>query len=300
MTENLAASIKARLLNQARESNRPFNDLLQLYGIERFLYRLSCSPHSKRFLLKGALALLALGIPIQRPTRDIDLLGYTSNAVEDILQVMQEVCIQEVEPDGIVFDAKTARGQRIKEEADYEGVRVHLVGWLGEARIPVQIDIGFADIVSPAAVTLEYPTLLPLPAPHLRGYPPEAIVAEKAQALVVLGSINSRMKDFYDLWVLAGRFDFDGPVLQAAIAQTFQHRNTPLPRETPVGLADAFAHQKQAQWQAFLKRTRLEQTVPGFEIVIQSLRAFLLPLLNSEILPPGSVWTADGRWEIKP
>jgi predicted nucleotidyltransferase component of viral defense system len=200
---------------------------------------------------------LAWGASVYRPTRDIDFLGFTTNDLEAVVRIIQEICILEVEPDGLAFDRFTFQSERIKEDADYEGVRVNLIGYLGKARIPLQIDIGFADVVSPAPIMLKYPTILQMPAPQLRGYPPESVVAEKLQALVFLGSVNSRMKDFYDLWVLAEQFEFDGRILQEAIANTFRRRNTVLPREAPVGLSDSFAAENQAQWQAFIKRTHL-------------------------------------------
>ncbi len=278
--ERLAASIKARLQNKARAEKRPFNDLLQLYGIERFLYRLSCSPFRKQFVLKGALMLLALEVPSMRPTRDIDLLGHTSNDLTQAAQVFRQVCQQEVEPDGLRFDPASIKATRIKEDADYEGVRLQLRAYLGSAHIPLQIDIGFADVLTPAAVDIRYPTLLSLPAPVLRGYPLETIIAEKLQSMVFLGSINSRMKDFYDLWVLFSHFDMDTPTLQRAIRRTFQRRQTTIPAEVPVAFSEAFAQAKQAQWDAFVARSRLEGHVPAFAEVVQFLRATLVPILK--------------------
>ena len=236
--KNLPASIRQLLLNKAHDNNRPFNEILQYYAIERFLYRISQSSYSDQFILKGALMFLAWGVSVYRPTRDIDFLGFTTNELDAVARIIQEICVQEVEPDGLAFDRSTVQSERIKEDADYEGVRVNLTGYLGKAKIPLQIDIGFADVVSPAPIMLKYPTILQMPVPHLRGYPPESVVAEKLQALVFLGSVNSRMKDFYDLWVLAEQFEFDGRILQQAIINTFQRRNTALPKETPVGFSD--------------------------------------------------------------
>jgi len=185
--KNLPASIRQRLLNKAHDTNRPFNELLQYYAIERFLYRISRSSYSDKFILKGALMFLAWGASVYRPTRDIDLLGFTTNELDAVARIIQEVCVQEVEPDGLTFDRYTVQSERIKEDADYEGVRVNLVGYLSKVKIPLQIDIGFADVVSPAPVMLKYPTILRMPAPHLRGYPPESVVSEKLQALVLFG-----------------------------------------------------------------------------------------------------------------
>ncbi len=278
--DRLAASIKTRLQNKAREDNRPFNDVLQLYGIERFLYRLSRSPFQRQFVLKGALMLLALEVPSMRPTRDIDLLGHTSNNPAQVTQIVRQICLQSVMPDGLHFDTASIRASRIKEDADYEGVRVRMRAWLGSARIPLQIDIGFADVLTPAALDIRYPTLLSLPAPVLRGYPLETIVAEKLQAMVFLGSVNSRMKDFYDLWVLLSRFDVDTPTLRRSIQRTFQRRRTSIPADVPVAFSDAFIQAKQAQWQAFIVRSRLEGGTPAFAEVIGVLRAVLMPILE--------------------
>lgn len=280
MSENISASVHDRLLNQAHASGRTFNELLQYYSIERFLYRLSQSPYKEKFVLKGALIFKAWGVPLTRPTLDIDLLGFTSNAVEDVVEITRQICIQPVEPDGLQFDPESVIGERIKEDADYEGVRMQLKGMLGKSRIPIQIDVGFADVVSPAAVAVDYPTLLNMPAPHLRGYPKETVVAEKLQAIVFLGSINSRMKDYYDLWMMVQQFEFDSSKLRTAVEQTFQRRETDIPSSVPVGLSEGFAQEKQARWNAFLLRNKLE--APDLDQVNVDLRKFLLPLLITQ------------------
>jgi predicted nucleotidyltransferase component of viral defense system len=177
--------------------------VLQYYVIERFLYRLSQSRYRHKFLLKGALIFLAWGMTQYRPTRDIDLLGYTSNDIGKLVGIIQEICSLPVPEDGLIFEPQSVQGERITEDADYEGVRVRFQAHVGSSRLHLQIDVGFADVVSPEPQSLNYPTLLSMPAPELRGYPPESVVAEKLQAMVFLGTINSRMKDFYDLWMLA-------------------------------------------------------------------------------------------------
>ena len=194
--KNIPASVQSRLLTQAQKSDRPYNELLQYYAIERFLYRLSKSRYQHRFLLKRALLFRAWGVTRFRPTRDIDLLGYISNEVEALVQIMRKICELRVEDDGIIFDPKSVRGDRIEEDADYEGVRLRFQGRLGNTRLHLRIDVGFADVVSPTPATLKYPVLLSNGAPELRGYPPETVVAEKLQAMVFLGMINSRMKNF--------------------------------------------------------------------------------------------------------
>lgn len=278
--KNLAASIHQRLLNKARADDRPFNELLQYFAMERFLYRLAQSPYQDRFVLKGALIFTAWGAPLHRPTRDMDLLAYTSNAVEDVLEIVKSICATVVEPDGLTFDPDRAIGDRIREQADYEGVRVRFPGSLGNARVNMQIDLGFADVVTPTPEIVDYPSILDLPRPRLRGYPRETVVAEKLQALVMLGQTNSRMKDFYDLWRLSRTFEFDIALLAEAIARTFARRGTDIPAELPVGLTEAFAHSQQSQWQAFLRTGRIADAPPEFASVILEVRDFLWPVIR--------------------
>lgn len=298
--KNLPASIRQRLLNKAHATNRPFSEILQYYAIERFLYRISRSSYSDQFILKGALMFLAWGASVYRPTRDIDFLGFTTNDLEAVTRIIQDICVREVEPDGLTFDRSTVQSERIKEDADYEGVRVNLTGYLGKAKIRLQIDIGFADVVSPAPIMLKYPTILQMPAPHLRGYPPESVVAEKLQAIVFLGSVNSRMKDFYDLWVLAEQFEFDGQTLQQAIVNTFQRRNTVLPNEIPVGLSASFAAENQVNWQGFLQRIHLEGVPESLIVISQVLNSILIPPLHASaygVLFKGK-WKPGGPWKF--
>lgn len=274
-TKNMSASAHARLLNIARATRKPFNELLQLYGIERFLYRLSQSDYQSTFVLKGALVFVAWGAAQSRPTKDVDLLGYGNNRVAELVNIIRNVCLTPVTDDGLSFDVDSIKGYRIKEGAQYEGVRLTLLAYLGSARIPMQIDVGFGDIVIPAPTILDYPTLLALPAPQLRGYPPEAVIAEKFQALVNLGEFNSRMKDFYDLWLLSQKFEFDGQQLLLAITNTFTQRSTPLPSSVPIGLSNDFGHAMETQWQAFLRRARLDANSTQFSAILATLRTFL-------------------------
>jgi len=206
--KNLAASVHQRLLNKAKESSRPFNELLQYFAIERFIYRLSKSPHADQFILKGALMFFAWCGPESRPTTDIDLLGKIDNRIDTITTVMKDACLTDVEPDGISFNADTVDAVRITEDAEYEGVRVRVHGSLGKTRVSIQIDIGFGDVIIPNASSVSYPAILDFPAPELMGYTMESTIAEKFQAMVKLGVLNSRMKDFYDIWFLSRAFDF--------------------------------------------------------------------------------------------
>lgn len=199
MTKNVAASVRARLTNEAKKSGRPFQEVLQYYGLERFLYRLSRSAHQRSFVLKGALMLRVWGVHEARPTRDIDLLGYVKNTRERLSEIVHDICTLTVTDDGVMFDPSTIASAVIKEDADYEGVRVTFTGFLERARIPMQIDVGFGDVVHPAVEEANYPTILTYPSPRLRTYPRATVIAEKFQAMVYLGSANSRMKDFFDV-----------------------------------------------------------------------------------------------------
>jgi hypothetical protein len=296
---NAAASVHRRLLNKARDTNRPFNELLQYFAMERFLYRLSESPHADKFVLKGALMFKAWEAPLSRPTMDIDLLGQTDNSVDAILAVTKDMCLQDVEPDGLAFDATSLQGERITEDADYEGVRIRFQASLGTARLPMQLDVGFGDVVVPSAVVTEYPTLLDLPAPRLSGYSRETAVAEKFEAMVKLGVLNSRLKDFFDIWLLSRQFDFDGPVLAMAITETFSNRGTEIPQQ-PVAFTDAFVEDpsKAAQWGGFIRRNRLENVPEDLGEVVGATAAFLGPIANA--LAAGrsfeGVWKAPGPW----
>lgn len=295
---NVAASVRARLLNRARETGQDFNLLLTRYALERLLYRLGISPHAGQFLLKGALLFdLWFDIP-HRPTRDADFLGFGSAELPRLAAVFRDVCALDV-GDGVTFRAETVHAAEIRKEANYAGVRVTLFGMIDGARCPIQIDIGFGDAVTPGPENVEYPVILAeFEAPKLRVYPRYTVVAEKLEALASLGIANSRMKDCFDLWILARHTGFDGDTLRRAIRATFERRNTILPAEAPFGLTEGFAQdqQKTAQWQAFLGRNKLE--APRLEDVVSSLRDFLLPVIaaaNSGTYQP-QCWPAGGPW----
>jgi len=296
---NLAASVQGRLQHQARTSNRPFQELLQYYAMERFLYRLATTEHRRSFVLKGALMLHVWEAPLARATKDLDFLGRLDNALENLERVVREICAAAVKPDGMVFDPAMVKTERIKEEADYEGVRVRFIGLLGKARVAMQIDVGFGDVVTPAAVEITYPTLLDFPAPVLSGYPRETVIAEKFQAMVYLSTINSRMKDFYDVWLLARQFSFDGAVLAEAIAATFNQRKTAIDR-APIALTTAFTEQPStlAQWSAFRSKLPNATCPEQLDAVAQFLAAFLLPVTSA--CERGEAfeqqWPAGGPW----
>jgi predicted nucleotidyltransferase component of viral defense system len=279
-SKNVAASVQARLLNIAKAEGRDFGQVLTKFSLERLLYRLSKSKHADSFLLKGALLFdLWFDVPL-RPTRDIDLLGFGLAELPHVIGVFDDLCQMSVE-DGVVFLADSIKAAEIRKEANYAGIRVSMVALLGNARTAIQVDIGYGDAVTPAPETATYPVLLEdFPAPQLRVYPRYTVVAEKVETIATLGIANSRMKDYFDLWVLRQQGEFDSEVLRLAIVATFARRGRPLPSQVPVGLSDAFAadQQKQRQWQAFLKKNQLEQT--ELAVVVQALRDWLYPLLK--------------------
>ena len=297
--KNVGASVRQRLLNNARETGRPFSELLQYFAMERFLYRLSQSRHVDKFILKGALMLAVWKAPLLRPTMDIDVLGKTPNDIEGMVAIVKELCAAVVQPDdGLVFNAAAVQGERIAEAAEYEGVRVRFRATLDAARIPMQLDIGFGDVVVPAPIPTIYPTILDLPAPHLLGYSRETAVAEKFEAMVKLGELNSRMKDFFDIWLLSRSFDFEGPSLSDAIEKTFKRRGTVLPKGEPAALTTEFSSnpQKRAQWAGFIRRMKLRD-VPALAEIVGELRAFLLPPMQAQVAREHFrfKWTASGR-----
>jgi Nucleotidyl transferase AbiEii toxin, Type IV TA system len=259
MTRNLAASVRARLKQRADTNKQEFNLTLTHYGLERLLYRLSISDHAPNYLLKGALLFSLWYDQPHRPTRDIDLLGFGSEDISSTVTSFREICSIPVD-DAIVFDLASVKGTAIRKEAGYGGVRVDLLAHLGSARICLQVDIGFGDAVTPAPEAISYPVLLDgMPAPQLHAYPKYTVVAEKFHAICLLGMTNTRMKDYFDLWVLLSEGSLDTAQLRRAVQSTFARRKTPMPTSVPTGLSNAFIADtiKQAQWHAFLNKNRL-------------------------------------------
>jgi len=297
---NLTASVRQRLLGIIRETGEDANLIWTCYAIERFLYRLTVSEYSGDFILKGAMLFMAWTGQWYRPTVDMDLLGHGEDSRERIAEVFRAVCGVEVEPDGLVFDPDTLNVAPIRDDQEYQGQRVTLSAFLGKARIPIQVDVAFGDVVTPKAGKITYPTLLDFPAPIIRVYPRETVIAEKLQAMVMLGMANSRMKDFYDLYVLARDFAFDGASLTKAIKATFKRRKTDIPKQSPLALTEEFGndHMKVVQWKAFVRKSGLEHEVPEFPDVLSRLRAFLMPALKaaSGLAPTPQDWSMDGFW----
>lgn len=279
---NVAASVRQKLLNRSKEQFRPFNEMLQYYGMERFLYRLSVSKYQAKFVLKGALLFTVWHQSSIRSTTDIDLLGKISNQPEDIVAVFQEICRQPVPDDGMRFDDSSVSAAQISLDANYHGIRVQLYGYLGTARVSIQVDIGFSDVITPGSERTEFPTILDMPVPSLDCYNKETVIAEKFQAMVKLDIFNSRMKDFYDIWLLAGRFDFDAAILAEAISNTFTRRDTEITTEITAFTQAYFGNnEKQVQWKAFLKRSVITNTPPELEQIVQAIQTFLLPVLKN-------------------
>lgn len=295
------ASVRARLGTLARRRGINLELLLVHYALERLLYRLGQSKYRQRFILKGAmLQAVWLADPF-RPTRDLDLLAYGDNESEDMRTAFREILSIETD-DGIVFDVENIIVEPIRQEAEYGGLRLETTARLAGARLKIQIDLGFGDVVTPDAAEIDYPVLLDSPVPRIRAYPKETVIAEKLQAIVALGATNGRMKDFYDLWTMSRHFTFDGTLLAKAITGTFARRNTPLPTKTPVGVSQEFGSDVDAnrRWGFFTSRNVLTQQPGSFNEVIAALHDFLMPAVHvatqaksgSITWPPGGPWTS--------
>jgi predicted nucleotidyltransferase component of viral defense system len=274
--QNIGASVRARLLNLAKQRNQPFELLLIRYTLERFLYRLSTSKHRERFALKGAMLMRHWLDDPHRPTRDLDLLGFGDSDPELTLKIFREICAVKAD-DAVVFDVDGLVVDRVRDESGYSGLRLKTYATVDGARVRVVIDIGYGDATEPGLNDIELPVLLDQPAPNLRAYPYETVIAEKFQAMVALGLANSRLKDFYDIWILAQTCDFKDDRLAQAIAATFARRKTEIPTERPDGLTLAFASDptKQQQWNGFVEEVAVN---PGPLVdVVEALAAFLLP-----------------------
>lgn len=298
---NIAASVRQKLLNLAHDTGRPFNAVLQFYAMERFLYRLSVSEHKDKLILKGALMLIAWQAPSVRPTTDLDFLGRLSNDPPTVADMIRTICSLGVEDDGLVFDPASIKAESITEDADYRGIRVRFTGKLDAARVTMQLDIGFGDILIPAPERVEYPTLLEMPKPVICGYSRESSIAEKLEAMMKLGMANSRMKDFYDIWYLSRWFEFEGAVLLRAISATFDRRSTDLSK-SPIVFSREFGEssQKQSQWSAFISKNGLDGAPATLKEVAGEIRVFLGPVIEAIIdhQSLSKVWSAKAKWRL--
>lgn len=300
----MAASVRDLLYNLAQRERRDFNLILTAFATERLLYRLTCSEYADRFVLKGARLFALWTDKPHRPTRDLDLLGFCDASPEALRLAFESICRTQVEPDGLSFDETAMTVEEIRLDQEYGGQRVKLTAHLAQARIPLQIDVGFGDVVTPETQLLDYTPLLDaLPTPRIRAYPRETVLAEKLEAIVALGTLNTRMKDFYDIWTLANGFDYDGQTLCRAIHATFHRRGTPVPSELPIAFERSFAEDgdRKRLWRGFLKRSAIEDSACGdFAAVLAKVRDFLgPPLLAAHQNEPtfAMVWrSATGRW----
>jgi hypothetical protein len=275
-------SVHQRLLNIRDATGEQFNHLLMRYGLERLLYRIQVAGHGNTFVLKGAMLFALWRDMPGRPTRDIDLLGFGALTHDRLRAIFADACTASVVDDGLCFDSNSIQTADIRDDQEYHGVRIRLLGYLGRARLAIQVDVGFGDSVTPEPEKIKYPVILDFPAPHLRAYHPATVVAEKLNATVVLGILNSRMKDFYDMHVILTNMNLDDEVLRAAIQATFARRNVPLPVEMPVAFTSDFLedNRKEMQWRAFLRRSGLDSF--GFDLsrVLVDLKKRLWPLLS--------------------
>ncbi len=297
--KNIAESVRARLAQRARDRGEDFQLVLTRYANERLLYRLATSSHADRFILKGAaLFTIWVGHP-HRPTRDLDLLGFGDAGEGHLREVFVDLLGRVMPDDGVVFDVEGLHVGPIRDDQEYGGVRVTTTATIAAARVRIQVDIGFGDAVTPSAELVDFPTLLDFPAPQLRAYPRETVVAEKVEAMVQLGMANSRMKDFFDVAMLADLFPFDGALLACAIRATFARRLTALPHGLPVALTDAFANDasKRTQWKAFARKAGIDTTLDLPTTVERLARFASKPLeIASTDAPWGGAWLAGGPW----
>lgn len=300
---NVPASVHQRLINESRARSVDFNLLLARFANERFLYRLAQSPYVERFVLKGAM-LMQVWLPeVGRPTRDLDLLGFGDLSADRLHEIFADICGQTVEPDGVHFLASSVTLRPIRDQDEYGGQRVVLVGNLGTARLHVQVDVGVGDRLTPPAEWIEYPVLLDLPRPRLRAYRAETTIAEKLHAMVLLDMQNSRMKDFFDIWRLAAERSFAGDLLVEAVRNTFDRRQTSVPLVLPIALTAEFSGNliKEQQWKAFLNRSQMRHVTQDLATVVEEIARFLEPVLDAASSgrafpmnwPPGGPWRTD-------
>lgn len=278
--KNMPFSVKERLKNKTRMLKRTFNDMLKFYAMERFLYRLSQSDYADTFILKGALVFQVWNSSQYRPTQDIDLLGDTDNSEKNIRDIFKRILKTEVEDDGLEFLPDTIETMLIKEDADYHGVRVVFQGKLDTAKIDMQVDIGFDDVIYPEPDSVEFPVILNFSNPNIKSYTKESVIAEKYEAMVQLGNQNSRMKDFYDIWILSHNFIFEIQKLSEAIKKTFEHRMTRLDTDI-IAFSDEFPDFKQIQWKAFRNKIKQDDIPESFREIISDIKQFIIPVINS-------------------
>lgn len=298
---NIGASVRARLTERARARHENVQLALTRYAIERLLYRLSISPHRERFVLKGAMLFSLWASAPYRSTGDLDLLGSGDPSPDRMKELFRQVISTSAPDDGVSFHRKTLKAEAARVEDEYSGVKIAVTASIAGAMLPINVDIGFGDVITPGAQEIEYPSMLGLPKPILRAYPPETVVAEKFQAIVALGMGNSRMKDFFDIWAISETFSFESGRLREAIQATFARRQTELPADVPLALTDAFTENpaKQAQWRGFVRRTAFAMSPPPIPETIERIRTFVFSLIHT-YTTEDIVWLPPGPWRLQP
>lgn len=297
--KDVGASVRQKLLNFAKQKGRPFNEVLQYYMIERFIYRLSKSPYKNRFILKGALMFVVWDLMATRPTRDIDLLGKTKNTTDNLTNIIKDICNIGCDDDAVIFNANSVICEPIQEQSEYSGIRAIFYGELAKAKIKMQIDIGFGDIVFPEPSTVVYPTMLEMSSPSILGYTPETLIAEKTHAIVRHGLRNSRMKDYFDIWFLSKQFLFEGKLLAEAIQKTFLKREMEITSISAKIFDELTSDEsKYSQWDSLVSNNVSFAKI-GFKDVISHLKVFIQPIF--EFGAKGEVfdlfWQGPGPWK---
>lgn len=299
-TKNITASVLARLRNRSKSSGAPFQQVLQQYAIERFLYRVSKSKHAKGVVLKGALLLKTIGIPDARPTMDIDMLRQGKADQATLIALVKDCATLEVDADGLNFLADSVVAEHIAKDSEYKGTRILMDARMENVRLRIQIDFGVGDVMVPGPRMIDYPVFLDGDTIHLLAYPAESAIAEKLQAMVALGSANSRMKDFYDVWIYSNHLDFKAGTLLKAIDATFRNRETPVPSDDFEAFTTDFVEGHRAQWNAFVKKVGEDELADAFGKVVEDLKAFAMPafrcLSRGERL--SEQWKAEKGWVV--
>jgi len=296
--KNVVASVLAKLRNNSKASGTTFQQVLQQYAMERFLYRVSKSRHARSVILKGALLLKTIGIPKARPTMDIDMLRKGKADEATLVALIKDCATIEVDADGVAFLADSVVAEEISKESEHKGLRIQIDARMDKVRLKIQIDFGVGDVMVPGPRMIQYPTFLGSDAIQLLAYPVESAIAEKLQAMVALGSTNSRMKDFYDVWICSKYLNFDSENLLNAIDATFHNRDTALPVGAVESLTAKFAEGHRAQWNAFVRKIGEDQLTDEFTKIVGDLSSFAAPLLVllARGEKPKCVWSAGSGW----
>ncbi|HEY7886812.1 MAG TPA: nucleotidyl transferase AbiEii/AbiGii toxin family protein [Steroidobacteraceae bacterium] len=298
--KNVVASVLARLRNTSKSNGVPFQQVLQQYAMERFLYRVSKSRHAQSVILKGALLRKTIGIPNARPTMDIDMLRKGKADEASLVALIKDCATLEVGADGLTFLDNTVAAEEITKDSEYKGTRILMDARMDNVRLRLQIDFGVGDVIVPGPKMIEYPVFLGGDTIQLLAYPVESAVAEKLQAMVALGSANSRMKDFYDVWICWKHLDFNAGTLLKAISATFKNRETSVPAQEFEALTATFAGTHRVQWNAFVRKMGEDELIDGFGKIIEDIKTFAMPAFRS--LASGEKlaqqWKAGNGWVI--